>query len=154
MPESIRYAHTNLMANDWRALVDFYCQFFGCVPVPPERDLAGEKLERMTGLPGAHLRGMHLRLPGHGDMGPTLEIFAYDEMLTREDPAVHRPGYGHLAFEVPDVAAKFAEVMAAGGGAVGEIVTVVREGLPTLTMAYVQDPEGNIIEIQRWEQSV
>ena len=28
----IRYAHTNLMANDWRKLQDFYVQVFGCEP--------------------------------------------------------------------------------------------------------------------------
>ena len=33
-----RYAHTNLIARDWRRLSDFYVRVFGCVPVPPERD--------------------------------------------------------------------------------------------------------------------
>ena len=27
-----RYAHTNLIARDWRRLVDFYQTVFGCVP--------------------------------------------------------------------------------------------------------------------------
>jgi hypothetical protein len=58
-----RYVHTNLIARDWRALADFYQRVFGCVPVPPERDLSGPIMEAGTGVPGAHLRGMHLRLP-------------------------------------------------------------------------------------------
>ena len=35
-------------------------------------------LDSATGINGAHLRGMHLRLPGYGEHGPTLEIFQYD----------------------------------------------------------------------------
>ena len=58
-----------------------------------------------TGIAGAHLRGIHLRLPGHGDAGPTLEIFSYDQMAERPPTAVNRPGFGHLAFSVEDVAA-------------------------------------------------
>ncbi len=61
-----RYVHTNLIAEDWRLLAGFYQKVFGCVPVPPERDFRGEKLEAGTGVRGAHLRGAHLRLPGRG----------------------------------------------------------------------------------------
>jgi len=38
---SMKYAHTNLIARDWRALADFYVAQFGCEVVPPERDYAG-----------------------------------------------------------------------------------------------------------------
>ena len=31
-----KYVHTNLIAQDWRALASFYQEAFGCVPVPPE----------------------------------------------------------------------------------------------------------------------
>src|SRR5690606_8430548 len=75
---SMRYGHTNLTARDWRRLADFYIAAFGCELVPPERDLSAEWLAKATGIPGAHLRGVHLRLPGHGPTGPTLEIFTYD----------------------------------------------------------------------------
>ena len=59
-----KFVHTNLVAEDWRSLAAFYQQVFGCEIVPPERDFYGEKLEAGTRLPGAHLRGVHLRLPG------------------------------------------------------------------------------------------
>ena len=36
-----RYGHTNLIANDWRALSRFYQEQFGATPVPPERDFKG-----------------------------------------------------------------------------------------------------------------
>ena len=37
-PSGIRYAHTNLIADDWRRLADFYIQVFACEPVSSERD--------------------------------------------------------------------------------------------------------------------
>ena len=60
----MRYAHTNIVAKDWKALADFYIQVFGCTAKPPERDLAGEWLDKATGLHNAHLKGIHLPLPG------------------------------------------------------------------------------------------
>jgi len=146
----IRYAHTNLIARDWRTLADFYIALFDCVPAPPERDLSGDVMVRGTGLPGAHLRGMHLRLPGFGDDGPTLEIYTYTALAEGDPPAVNRPGYGHLAFGVDNVAAMRARVLAAGGRAVGEIVTTGVSTGAQVTWCYVTDPEGNIVELQSW----
>ena len=70
-----KYAHTNLIAKDWKRLATFYQDVFGCVPVPSERDLSGEWVDKATGISGTHIFGMHLRLPGYGDDGPTVEIF-------------------------------------------------------------------------------
>ena len=145
-----RYVHTNIIAEDWRALADFYQTVFGCVPVPPERDFWGEKLEAGTGIPGAHLRGVHLRLPGYGDDGPTLEIFNYSVLETRDASALNHPGFGHIAFAVDDVAAAQEAVLQAGGCAVGEIVTLHVSTGASVTWCYVTDPEGNFIELQSW----
>jgi predicted enzyme related to lactoylglutathione lyase len=148
MTISATYVHTNLIAADWRLLAGFYQEVFGCVPVPPERDFQGEKLEAGTGLPGAHLRGVHLRLPGYAGDGPTLEIFNYSALEPRPATAVNRPGYGHIAFAVDDVAAAREAVLQVGGGVVGEIVTLRTAAGVDITWCYVTDPEGNIIELQ------
>jgi predicted enzyme related to lactoylglutathione lyase len=145
-----RYVHTNLIAADWQALARFYETVFGCVRVPPERDLAGPAMEAGTGIPAAHLVGIHLCLPGYGDAGPTLEIFTYDRLADRLATAVNRPGFGHLAFSVANVAAARAAVLAAGGRPVGEVVTVEVKGGGHVTWCYVTDPEGNVIELQAW----
>jgi predicted enzyme related to lactoylglutathione lyase len=150
VPIPAAFVHVNLVARDWRALAAFYCHVFGCTPLPPERDLAGEWLDRATGLAGARIRGVHLRLPGHGDGGPTLELFQYDEQLAAVAPASNRPGLGHIAFAVDDVRAACAAVITAGGGVLGEIVTVEIAGAGTVEFAYAFDPEGNVIEVQRW----
>ena len=144
------YAHTNLVAADWRALAACYQELFGCNPVPPERDYRGPELDAGTGLEGTHLRGAHLRLPGRGDGGPTLEIFTYDPLAERGTAAVNRPGLGHIAFEVDDVAAARTAVLEAGGGVVGEVVTLQTASGANVTWCYMTDPEGNIIELQSW----
>jgi predicted enzyme related to lactoylglutathione lyase len=150
MSINAKYVHTNIVAKDWQNLARFYEQVFGCVPVPPERNLSGQWLADSTGVPGAHIRGMHLRLPGYGDDGPTLEIFEYNHATEKPTTAVNRPGLAHLAFAVDDVETARQAVLAAGGGAVGQTVTVTIAGKGVITFAYLTDPEGNIIEVQRW----
>jgi predicted enzyme related to lactoylglutathione lyase len=145
-----RFGHVNLVARDWRALSAFYQHVFGCVFVPPERDFSGPELSAGTGVPNAALRGVHLRLPGVGPDGPTLEIFEYAEEVEGPQPVVNRPGFGHLAFAVPEVAAARSAVLAAGGQAVGDVVTLQVADGRRVTWAYVTDPEGNILELQSW----
>lgn len=150
MAIAARYTHTNLIAQDWRRLAAFYGDVFGCVIVPPERDFQGPALEAGTGLPGAHLTGAHMRLPGGGETGPTLEIFHYDDLADPGVRSVNRPGFGHIAFAVEDVPAAQQAVTAAGGRAVGEIVTLTIASGAKVTWCYVTDPEGNAIELQAW----
>ncbi len=145
-----RFAHVNLVAKDWRRLVVFYVELFGCVPVPPERHLQGEWLAKATGVPGAALEGLHLRLPGGGEFGPTLELFQYSEVLDKPAPAANRLGFGHVAFEVDDVPRAMSLVLDNGGSMLGELVERRIEGVGIITFAYVTDPEGNIIELQQW----
>jgi catechol 2,3-dioxygenase-like lactoylglutathione lyase family enzyme len=152
MIPGVKYAHTNLVARDWRRLAGFYVRLFGCVPVPPERDFRSTELDAGTGLTDAHLTGMHLRLPGWGEGGPTLELFHYDELAEAGLNAVNRPGLGHLAFGVDDVASAREMVLAAGGSAVGEAVTLATATGARVTWCYVRDPEGNIIELQSWSK--
>jgi predicted enzyme related to lactoylglutathione lyase len=147
-----KYVHTNLIAKDWRKLAQFYTEVFGCIFIPPERDYQGEALEAGTGLKGAHLTGVHLRLPGYGDTGPTIEIFSYAQLEARPETAVNRPGFAHIAFEVDNVEAAQREVEAHGGNMLGEIVTMTTKIGTKVTWCYLTDPEGNVIELQSWEK--
>lgn len=146
----IRYVHTNIVARDWRALSSFYIRVLACTPVPPERDLSGAWLDAATGIEHSHITGLHLRLPGHGSTGPTLEIFSHAQVPNRPTMAPNTPGLAHLAFLVDDVAATAAEVLAAGGTAVGERVSHEVPGVGRLTFQYLRDPEGNMLELQSW----
>jgi predicted enzyme related to lactoylglutathione lyase len=145
-----RFVHVNIIAQDWKGLAQFYEQVFGCRPVPPERSLSGQWLEDGTGVPGAEIRGIHLHLPGHGDDGPTMEIFEYNRQRERVETAINRPGLAHIAFAVEDVEGAREAVLAAGGGEVGEIVSLDIPNAGRVTFVYLTDPEGNIIELQRW----
>ena len=146
-----KYVHTNLIAEDWQKLSQFYQRVFGCVVVPPERDFKGEKLEAGTGIPGAHLKGVHLRLPGYGDDGPTLEIFTYTPQENKFKTKINRPGFGHLAFQVDDVTKAKEIVLNNGGKEIGEVVQLQTSTSAKVTWCYVTDPEGNAIELQKWD---
>ena len=205
------YAHTNLIAKDYKKLARFYEKVFGCVPVLPERDLSGEWLDRATGIKGVHIRGIHLRLPmgsmessgsnaaetgsetasaasdntrkggrGGHSAAPTLEIFQYDSLKggvlgaggergrspadpgfghksadREESISIHSPddpGFGHIAFTVDDVKAAVEAVFENGGSAVGERTVREIPGAGIIDFQYVRDPEGNIIEVQKWAE--
>lgn len=105
----MRFGHVNIVARDWRALARFYAHVFACEILAPERDLSGSVMEAGLGVVGAALQGVHLRLPGYGDGGPTLEIYAYQPLI--DLPAnVRRSGFGHIAFQVADITATRAAV--------------------------------------------
>jgi predicted enzyme related to lactoylglutathione lyase len=148
-----RFVHTNIVAQDWKGLARFYEQVLGCTPLPPERNISGAWLDDATGLPGAQIRGIHLRLPGHGVEGPTLEIFQYLRHVDRPHTAINRPGLAHLAFAVDDVEAAREAILEAGGSSIGKTTTVQIPGAGTITFIYLTDPEGNILELQRWHSN-
>lgn len=151
MRAEVRYAHTNIVARDWESLAKFYAKIFGCTPKPPRRDLAGPWLDKLTSLRGARIRGMHLILPGYGRYGPALEIFQYSRLAIRHVPRVNHPGLGHIAFAVAGVKKALARVEKNGGGSrVGAVVEAEIRGAGRIVVAYARDPEGNIIELQRW----
>lgn len=146
----MKYVHTNIVARDWRALADFYIRVFGCTPVPPERHLTGEWVDRLTSLKDASLDGVHLRLPGY-ENGPTLEIFEYRPSEHNSAPhGINRSGFGHMAFLVGSVQQVLESVLNNGGSQLGEIVVNAVKGVGTLTAVYAADPEGNYLELQSW----
>ncbi|MDQ0300646.1 putative enzyme related to lactoylglutathione lyase [Salibacterium salarium] len=148
---SIKYAHTNIVANDWRKLSDFYIKVFNCKPVLPERDLSGKWLDRLTNIDNVNIKGIHLTLPGF-DEGPTLEIFQYyPENLDNQQSNISSKGFGHIAFVVDNVEEVLNKVIEHGGQKYGSLEEREYESVGILTVVYAEDPEGNIIEIQNWK---
>ncbi|MEM6379681.1 MAG: VOC family protein [Bacteroidota bacterium] len=146
----MRYAHTNIIAKDWKKLVDFYCAVFDCKLVPPIRNQSGDWLSQGTGVSNAQLEGAHLRLPGHGESGPTLEVYQYAEIKSQEPVAANQRGFGHLAFEVDDVSLILEKVLEYGGSLNGQLTRRQVEGVGFITFVYARDPEGNLLELQNW----
>ena len=101
-------------------------------------------------IPGAHIFGEHLALPGFASGGPTLEIFGYDTVVSNTAYGVNASGFCHLAFAVDDVNQALQDVLAHGGGQIGELVENRYADGRILTAVYACDPEGNILELQNW----
>jgi predicted enzyme related to lactoylglutathione lyase len=141
-----RFKHVNIIAADWDALAKFYEEVFGCVRIPPESRISDPWLARGTGVPGASLRGLKLTLPGCDKNGPLLEIFQFSKSEGTLPARANRRGFGHLAFEVDDVANGLAEIIAHGGSALGE-VTVHEDSKGAFIFVFATDPEGNILEL-------
>lgn len=150
----MKYVHTNIITDDWKRLAQFYIQAFACKMTLPQRNLSGEWLSRATGVHQAALKGAHLRLPGWGNQGPTLEIFQYVKNEHQPQPLSNRKGLGHLAFEVDDVEAALEKALAFGGERYGEVAVHEMAQLGTLTVVYLRDPDGNIIELQNWGKPI
>jgi predicted enzyme related to lactoylglutathione lyase len=69
---------------------------------------------------------------------------------TKELTMPNEPGFTHIAFAVDDVEKALETVISAGGGSVGEIATAEVGGVGLLQVVYARDPEGNILELQKW----
>lgn len=128
-----KFAHINLVAKDWKRLATFYQKMFDYDPIPPERNLAGAWLDRATGIPEAKIAGIHLRLPGFGGDGPTLEIFEYGSMPEYLIIKPNTPGFSHIAFAVDDVAGTAQAVLEAGGHEVGALTVREIPGVGAVT---------------------
>ena len=148
----MRFAHTNIAAKDWKRLSDFYIAVFNCRIKPPVRNLSGDWLDKATGLKGARLAGVHLLLPGHGENGPTLEIFSYEDTHESTPMMANHTGFTHIAFEVGDVETILKNALINGAELLGEITGKEIENVGMLKFVYFRDPEGNIIEIQSWKK--
>ncbi len=148
----MRFAHTNIAAKNWKLLADFYIKVFACTVKPPERKLSGRWLDNATGLQDTVLEGVHLLLPGHGENGPTLEIFTYKDMKNLNPIMANHNGITHIAFEVQDVEQTFNHALENGAQSLGQLTRREVIGIGELTFVYFRDPEGNIVEIQSWKK--
>lgn len=147
------FHHTNIVSHDPERLAKFYIDVFDCVRDGPDRNLQGDWIARGTGLAGAHITGLMLRLPGHGNPGPKLEIFK----VAGADPVtpgrVTRPGLMHLCFQVDNAHEVLERILAAGGQRQGEIVdTGTVPGVGQADFGYARDPDGNIVELIAWNR--
>lgn len=151
----IRLAHVSITAKDMTRLREFYEKALGFVVSRPERGFSGAWLGKGTGVPGAGIKRVHLRLPG-GD-GAHLEIIEYAGVIEDSTPpAANRAGLRHVAFETEsagEIARLRDRIIRNGGGDLGEISEKEIDGLGTVTFVYMTDPEGNIIELLNWRTS-
>lgn len=149
--DTIKYSHTNLTTTNWRRIAQFYIEVFDCIPLGPVRHLSGRAVEGGTGVSDANIEGIHLRLPGYGENGPTLEIFQYSNVLHHKETYGNSKGFTHIAFEVLNVDDTCQKLVKAGGWMLGKLARQPVKNVGLCTFIYARDPDRNIIEIQHWE---
>lgn len=129
---AVRPHHVGLTVEDLDRARDWYVTAFGF-----ELAMAFE-------LPGG-ARGAMLRTPGGAGV-ELFEVAGSAEGLAWADPsaALRRRGFGHVALEVDDLDGAFRDAVGAGGGAVWDPRPSPEPGR---RMAFVHDPEGNLVEL-------
>lgn len=142
----MKFSHINLVARDRDRLVDFYKRVFGCEERRERWTMSGRQISKGNGVPNCEIHAAWLSLPGVA--GSFLEIFQYRDFHDRPAPPVKQPGFGHICFEVENIRATCAAVIAAGGTPVGEIVDLGTPQSPVYCV-YLRDPEGNVVELEQ-----
>jgi len=120
----------------------FYTGLFG-LEVASDREVERDYVEKITAVPGAHQRLVHL-----SGYGQRLELLEYK--APRGEPRA-RPlqdaGSAHVCFITDDLDAEVARLQAAG---------VPFRSLPVVTTSgpnkggrgiYIEDPDGNAVEV-------
>jgi lactoylglutathione lyase len=132
MSEGVKPHHVGLTVSDLERARGFY-----------ERAL-GFEVQLAFELPGG-ARGLMLRTTG----GARVELFEVGEPETGVagvDPreAMRTLGFGHVAVELGDLDLGYAAVIAAGAG---EVWPPRPSPEPGRRMAFVHDPDGNLVEL-------
>ncbi|MCI3275496.1 VOC family protein [Streptomyces cylindrosporus] len=128
-----RLDHVGLNVRDLVAQTAWYRDAFGLAPVFEFR-LDGPGL---SGVVLAHPQGWRLELLARPGSAPGLR--APDPMT-----AVLTEGYGHFAVTTPELEPVYEALVARGAG---EVMKPGPSPEPGIRMAWVSDPEGNLIEL-------
>ena len=128
-----RLDHAGLAVADLAAARSWYCELFG---LKPELTLRVDALD------------LDIEMLIHPEHGYRLELLhrpdsAADKPASPAEAAL-REGYGHIAFEVADVDAGYDRAVARGGRPVMPPGPSPERGV---RMAWVADPEGNLVEL-------
>lgn len=140
----MRFDQVKFLARDAEALASFYEEALGCEIVVPPQDV-DDAMSRAVGVPDAVVKLVVLRLPGRGEHGPVLELYSVNG--DRPPDWHYQPGQGQLAFEVEDLEQAMGRVGGAGGQKLGDLVEWESPSGARARFVYMQDPEGNIIDL-------
>ncbi|MEP7022991.1 MAG: VOC family protein [Actinomycetota bacterium] len=128
-----RLDHVGLAVADLPAAVAWFCDVFGLVP---ELSLRVEALDLSIEMLLHPVHGYRLELLHRPGSQPGSKPGTPGEAALRE-------GYGHVAFDVTDVDGAYHRALDRGASAV---MPPCLSPEPGVRMAFVADPEGNLIE--------
>ncbi len=135
--------HTGFVVEEMDRSVKFYTEGVG-LSIDADMDLSGYGLEQVVGYKDARIRAVMLKTHD----GQILELLQYIEPKgePREESQQyprHLIGAAHLGFMVDDADDSFKKCIALGGQQLNPVVQV----LDGLKACYLQDPDGNWIEL-------
>lgn len=133
--------HTSFTVSDVERSVSFYRGLLGMELLSlAERDPAFA--EKVTGVPGAHLKVAYLQAPGH-----RLELIQYfNPPGEKLDTRTNNVGSAHLAFDVDDLPRVYSDLKAKGVQFKSSPIEVpAGPNKGTLTV-YFTDPDGITLE--------
>ena len=133
-----RLDHVGLAVVDLGAAAAWYCDVFGLVPELSLRVEAIDLSIEMLIHPVFGYRIELLHRPGTGDSASPGPKPAHPAA------AALRAGFGHVAFDVPDLDGAFDHAVARGAR---PVMPPCPAPEPGVRMAFVADPEGNLIEL-------
>ncbi len=129
-----RLDHVGLAVADLQAAASWFCDVFGLVP---ELTLRVDALD------------LSIEMLVHPVHGYRLELLHRPGSQAGRKPgtpgeAALREGYGHMAFDVTDVDRAYSRALARGAR---PVMPPRPSPEPGVRMAFVADPEGNLIEL-------
>lgn len=128
-----RFDHVGLAVRDLAAATEWYCRVFAlAVEVSFELTEIGLDIAMLRGPAGHRLELLH-----RADGTPGLRAADPVEAAATE-------GFGHICFDVPDLDLWYADVVAKGAA---PVLDPRPSPEPGIRMAWVHDPEGNLIEL-------
>lgn len=130
----VRLDHAGLSVRDLPAAADWYCAAFGYTR---ELDLRVDPIGLDIVMLIHRTHGDRLELLHRNGSGPGLRV---------ADPAAAAlsEGFGHVAFDVGDLDATFDRVVGLGAR---PVMPPRPAPEPDVRMAFIADPEGNLIEL-------
>ena len=132
--------HTGFVVSDLERAVEFYRDVIG-MEVTSRYERTGPGVESVVGYQGAHLK---IALMGAGGVH-SLELIEYLSPTPAERPTNERSvlGASHLAIQVDNIAELFQAAVDNGAASLNPPTEVA----PGRIACYMQDPEGNWIEL-------
>ncbi|MBH53624.1 MAG: hypothetical protein CMI18_04675 [Opitutaceae bacterium] len=92
-----------------------------------------------------------MELSGYEKPAPTLEIFENNNANDRGPNSINQPGFAHIAVSEDSAEDAKDKVIEHGDSAMGDLVSLTLQDHRTVTLNYMRDTEGNIIELQKWK---
>jgi catechol 2,3-dioxygenase-like lactoylglutathione lyase family enzyme len=141
-PRSISFGHTGFITPDIECSVAFWTKVLG-FRADPIGERSAPWLESFIGVPGAHMRLVHLF--GHGAHIEFIEFVSPQGEAIR--PAANQPGTAHICLRVTRLVELRQEILDAGGALQGEISQITEGIAKGLRGLFMRDPHGILIEL-------